>query len=148
MSGGSERDSGVHDKTINETSSEEDEDANPNPLGVIAEGNEGNEEAINPIQVARNPNPNPDHSDDDNNMANNAVKPGQLTALPTFDGERGEGFTNWLETLTIPTNGPQTHSSKWLKPKEDHALPNGIVETGSEEGILLPGQEMTDTEQL
>ena len=32
-------------------------------------------------------------------MANNAVKPGQLTALPTFNGKRGEGFTNWLECL-------------------------------------------------
>ena len=32
-------------------------------------------------------------------MANKAVKPDQLTALPTFDGERGKGFTNWLECL-------------------------------------------------
>ena len=99
MSGGRERDSGVHDRTINKTSSEEDKEVAHNPLGVIAEGNEGNAEAINPIQVAGNPNPNPENSDDNNDMANNAVKPGQLTALPTFDGERGEGFTNWLECL-------------------------------------------------
>ena len=39
MSGGRERDSGVHDRTINETSSEEED--NQNPLGAIAEGNEG-----------------------------------------------------------------------------------------------------------
>ena len=37
-------------------------------------------------------------------MANNAVKPGQLTALPIFDGERGEGFTNWLECLENANN--------------------------------------------
>ena len=100
MSGGRERDSGDHDRTINETSSEEDEDIAHNPLGVISEGSEGNAEAINPIQVAGNPNPNPnpDYSDDDD-MANNTVKPGQLTALRTFAGERGEGFTNWLECL-------------------------------------------------
>ena len=89
---------GKDDRTINETSSEEEED-NRNPLGVIAEGNKGNNaEAINPIEVAVNPNPNQENSDYDD-MANNAVKPGQLTALPTFDGERGEGFTNWLECL-------------------------------------------------
>ena len=97
MSGGRERDSGGHDRTINKTSSEEDEYVAHNPLGVIAEGNEGNAEAINPIQVAGNPNP--ENSDNDDDMANNAVKPGQLTALPTFDGELGEGFTNWLECL-------------------------------------------------
>ena len=90
MSGGRERDSGVHDRTNNETSSEEEEEAR-NPLGIIAEeGNEGNDEAINPIQVAGNPQ-NPESDDD---LANNAVKPGQLMALPTSDGERGEGFTN------------------------------------------------------
>ena len=27
------------------------------------------------------------------------VKPGQLSSLPTFNGERGEGFINWLETI-------------------------------------------------
>ena len=92
MSGGRERDSGVHDRTINETSSEEEEESARNPLGIIAEeGNKGNEVVINPIQVAGNPQ-NPESDDD---MANNAVKPGQHTALPTFDGERGEGFTNW-----------------------------------------------------
>ena len=38
MSGGRERDSGVHDRTIKETSSEEEVEVR-NPLGVIAEGN-------------------------------------------------------------------------------------------------------------
>ena len=94
MSGGRERDSGVHDRTINETSSKEENEVG-NPLGDIAE--EGNNQAINPIQIAGNPT-NPEESDDDN-MANNAVEPGQLTVLPTFDGEHGEGFTNWLECL-------------------------------------------------
>ena len=95
MSGGRERDSGVHDRTINETSSEEDKEVR-NPLVLIAE--EDNNKAVNPIQIAGNNPSNPEDSDDDE-MANNAVKPGQLTALPTFDGERGEGFTNWLECL-------------------------------------------------
>ena len=27
------------------------------------------------------------------------VTPPQLQSLPTFDGKRGEGFFNWLETL-------------------------------------------------
>ena len=149
MSGGRERDSGVHDRTINETSSEEDQDAAQNPLGVITEGNEGNAEAINPIQVAGNPNPNPENSDDD--MANNTVKPGQLTALLTFDGERGEGFTNWLECLENANDTYQWPPSSLIqvvKPKEGHASPNGTAETDSEEGILLPRQEMPDIEQL
>ena len=61
------------------------------------------------------PQPNPDQvpdrsdsesseesSDDDQaNMPANPdpVKPGQLQTLPSFDGERGEGFITWLETL-------------------------------------------------
>ena len=71
MSGGRERDSWVHDRTINETSSEEEEEgaARQNPLENIAEvddeGN-GNIQAVGnlaqavenpvPIQVAGNPN--------------------------------------------------------------------------------------------
>ena len=27
------------------------------------------------------------------------VLPGQLSALPLFDGERGEAFVNWLEVI-------------------------------------------------
>ena len=109
MSGGRERDSGVHDRTINKTSSEEEDDNRQNPLGDIAEAeeeeNNDNDNQI-PAVAAENPIANPlagnnnhDSDDNDNAMANNAVKPGQLTALPTFDGERGEGFTNWLECL-------------------------------------------------
>ena len=100
MSGGRERDSGVHDRTINETSSEEVEERR-NPLENIAEvEDEGNDnipvggnpaQAVGnpaPIQISGNPNNPASDNDDDNDMANNAVKPGQLTALPTFDGER------------------------------------------------------------
>ena len=69
MSGGREKDSGVHDRTINETSSEEEE-VEGNPLGIIAEeGNEGNEEVINSFLVAGNPQ-NPESDDNDDKMAN------------------------------------------------------------------------------
>ena len=70
--------------------------------------NKGNDNIQNPAVAAGNPIVNPlagnqnnpaSDNDDDNDMANNAVKPGQLTALPTFDDERGEGFTNWFECL-------------------------------------------------
>ena len=44
MSGGRESNSGVHDRTINESSSEEKDIQNRNPLGAIAEGNEGGNE--------------------------------------------------------------------------------------------------------
>ncbi len=41
--------------------------------------------------------------EDDNqaaaNMPAEPVKPGQLQTLPSFNGERGEGFITWLETL-------------------------------------------------
>ena len=42
----------------------------------------------------------------DNNHPNMVVPvvtllPGQLTALPLFDGERGEAFVNWLKTVEI-----------------------------------------------
>ena len=108
----------VHDRTINKTSSEEEGEGEPrrNPLDNIAEeedegeGNEnipvgGNPAVGNhvPVQIVGNPN-NPASDDDDDNMANNAVKPGQLMALPTFDGERGERFTNWLECLENANN--------------------------------------------
>ena len=29
------------------------------------------------------------------------VLPGQLSALPLFDGERGEAFVNWLEVIEL-----------------------------------------------
>ena len=31
--------------------------------------------------------------------ADNFVRPQQIANIPMFDGERGEGFVNWLETL-------------------------------------------------
>ena len=85
MSGGRERDSGVHDRTINETSSEEEDETRRNPLGNIAEAEEEEDNdnqvpavaAENPIAnpVAGNNNHDSDDDDDDNAMANNAVKP-------------------------------------------------------------------------
>ena len=101
---------GKDDRTINETSSEEEED-NRNPLGVIAEGNKGNNaEAINPIEVAVNPNPNQENSDYDD-MANNAVKPGQLTAfrhlMESVEKASPTGWNAW-KTLMTPIGGPQT----------------------------------------
>ena len=42
-------------------------------------------------------------SDDTNSIMaeEQPVTPSQLSALPTFDGERGEGFVNWLERLEV-----------------------------------------------
>ena len=77
MSGGRERDSGVHERTINETSSEEEKDRQ-NPLDNIADvENEGNDNIQNPAVAADNPiaNPlagnqnNPASDDDDNDIS-------------------------------------------------------------------------------
>ena len=83
------RDSGiagsfVQDNTINESSSSEEDNSE---LQVIEE--ETNSEATD--------------SDDTNSIMaeEQPVTPSQLSALPTFDGERGEGFVNWLERLEV-----------------------------------------------
>ena len=53
----------------------------------------------------------PDPPPEDHDMADPApaapgVLPGQLTALPLFDGDRGEPFVNWLEVVE---NAEQTY---------------------------------------
>ena len=105
-----DRDSGLHDRTIAGESSDSDavEDINA-PLPAVPEGNEeivadldhdpNNDDAANNEEEEVEEEEEEDPPSDDDLMANNAVKPGQLTALPSFDGERGEGFTNWLECL-------------------------------------------------
>ena len=83
------RDSGiagsfVHDNTLNKSSSSEED--NPD-LQVIEE--ETNSEAT-------------DSDDTNSTMAEEQpVTPSQLSTLPTFDGEWGEGFVNWLERLPV-----------------------------------------------
>ena len=77
----------VHDNTINESSSSDD-DQNHQKLEVIEEEN-----------VSENY-----YTQSDSNSIvaeEQPVTPSQLSALPTFDGERGEGFVNWLECLDV-----------------------------------------------
>ena len=92
------RDSGiagsfVHDNTINENSSSSEEEENKqqeNPnLPIIEEVSSDSESVVSLVST-------------NSNMADEQpVTPSQLSALPTFDGERGEGFVNWLERLEV-----------------------------------------------
>lgn len=87
-----------HNNTINKSSSSEDKvEANPN-LQVITE------------EEASDPNSNESDNNSDNELENikntemteeQPVTPSQLSALPTFDGEHGEGFVNLLEQLEV-----------------------------------------------
>ena len=66
---------------------------------------EDNEPEDSPLHTPPEDVPEPDK------MANPApaaggVLPGQLSALPLFDGERGEAFVNWLEVIE---NAEQTY---------------------------------------
>ena len=98
------RDSGVavsfqHDNTIVTDSDDNDDEAHDDNDNVEEEEEEEEEyepvpQALYPIlEEAEIPQQNP-------NMAQ-PVTPSQLSALPTFDGERGEGFVNWLERLEV-----------------------------------------------
>ena len=88
------RDSGiagsfVHDNTINEISSSEEETDQVNQVLEI----------IQDEHLASSEN----ESEDDNSTMTEEqpVTPSQLSALPTFDGEQGEGFVYWLERLEV-----------------------------------------------
>ena len=97
------RDSGIavsfsHDNTINESSLREDKaELYPN-LQVIPEevkpdsySNSSKSESNSKIGI-----------NESVQMAEEQpVTPSQLSALPTFDAEWGEGFVNWLEQLEV-----------------------------------------------
>ena len=95
------RDSGVavsfqHDNTIVTDSDEENEEDVPEIQGPeVPEDPEEEDEIPDLGQLFPIP-----EEDEQPNMAE-PVTPSQLSALPTFDGERGEGFVNWLERLEV-----------------------------------------------
>ena len=67
---------------------------NPMPGGNQDEDNQqpGGEQPNNQAEPDYNPNANMPAEP-------GAVNPQQLTSLPVFNGDRGEGFVNWLECL-------------------------------------------------
>ena len=95
----------------------------------VAQAEEEEEEINNPQVIpppegfdmnAANPQANPQNPADPGNLDGDAnqgaaqaaaaaglVLPGQLVTLPVFDGERGEGFVNWLEAIK---NAQQTYN--------------------------------------
>ena len=78
---------------------------NDDSLITIAGGDQSSDELIrnffNPTTPA--PSSSPLRSPSPPNMAQavppGQVRPQQIANIPLFDGERGEGFVNWIETL-------------------------------------------------
>ena len=80
----------MHDNAINESSSSEEDEVNQPNLEVI-------QEEVNSSDT----NSHPENNDNIEMAEEQPVTPSQLSALPTFDGQRGEGFVNWLERLEV-----------------------------------------------
>ena len=103
-----DRDSGINDP--GDETLEDIERLNP-----IQEASETKDEDGLPLLTPSEELPeDPEKIPEDPDMANPAptlapaagVVPGQLSALPLFDGERGEAFINWLEIIE---NAQQTY---------------------------------------
>ena len=81
----------LHDNTINESSSSEEEELNHPNLEVIQK------EEVDSSDTDSHPNDN-----ENIEMAEEQpVTSSQLSAVHTFDGKTGEGFVNWLERLKV-----------------------------------------------
>ena len=109
------RDSGVHnpedddsflsaDNTLRDVPEEEEEiEVEDNDDALLDEEEEEEVEEEEPAEPNPNPQPNlppiimPDGNDDP--AAPGRVLPAQLQTLMSFDGNRGEGFVNWIECL-------------------------------------------------